>query len=347
MRNSIPILLLLILIVSFHVLPSNAQQVNTSKTVLHKGEIEFKDLPKEVQERIKKTPSYGPENTDALKNIDMKKIKELPKHSSIGSDGSIVTDLPKPKVSEKNGFLGSDNEKMDTKNLLNSLVPNNLEITHHTTYPYNAVARLLVEKTPGNYNWCSGFYIDRNTIITAAHCVYNTTTNTPAVNIEYERSPGPTGNPLYEFGATKKFWINSGYVDLPNENGNISDSKYDFAAVQVGKDSANWFGIRNSNHQPGEQILLTGYPSGGEYDASIQYKSLGVISSIENYNGILQTTGYMHDGMSGGPSWNTKVGTTAVIGINSASLSDYSYSFSTRIEGSTYDRIIYWRDLPD
>ncbi|SHF37129.1 V8-like Glu-specific endopeptidase [Seinonella peptonophila] len=350
-KKSITILLITLIVFSFQ---SNMSIAKEPEIVIPKAETKFKDLPKEEQERIKNDPVYGPKDTSALKNIDMEKVKKLPKYASIGSDGSIITDLPKPKASEKYGFPGSDNEKTDINELISPYVADNLVQTPHTTYPYNAIAKLKSTKPDGTIAHCTGIYIDRNTIITAAHCVYNTVTNTPVTNIAWERSPGPSGLPIYEHGNTTKFWINSAYVNLEPVGTPTDPSalQYDFAAIQVGQDSANWFGIRATNHEAGEQVLATGYPISSDpnspyYYGDTQYKSLGNISSIVTFPGLLQTTAYLLGGMSGGPTWNTKVGTTAVIGINVGGPEDHSFSVSVRITGNTYNQIVYWKDLPD
>ncbi|RAL21081.1 trypsin-like serine peptidase [Thermoflavimicrobium daqui] len=342
-------------------LPSVSAQTSQPKSeklqVAKMQKKKVSELPKEQQEKIKKMKELAKEKGiyshnnlskkskgGSIHHLDMEKVKKLPDHASIGSDGSIDVSLGNAKTTENPKNIADQNTKTASFSNIGIKTANNLQqVTNTTSAPNNAIASLVVEFPDGDY-LCTGFYVDNNTMITAGHCVYDTLSNTPANAIYYFRGQNGYHFP-YDSGATSAFWVNAGWVNTTTPSRDtmyIKDAKHDFAAVRTDVVSNSWFDIRSTNHAVGEQVLAHGYPAEGSYDGNYQYKSLGKITSLTNWPNAIQHNGYVLGGMSGGPIWNTKVGWTAVISLNSCGSNADSANYGPRFTGSTYDRIVYW-----
>lgn len=161
----------------------------------------------------------------------------------------------------------------------------------------------------------SWYYIDKNTVLTAAHCLYDTYNN-----VWYKFAyiyPARNGEDNYPYGwvYSTNFYVNSSWINA--EPADASSVYY--------KDVQNDWGIinLNSNHYYHLNFSTTAAVGDGDYAAGYPadkgtyylYRSLGKITSISG--GAIVHSSYVTGGMSGGPIYYTKNGVLGAISINS------------------------------
>ncbi|MGA8943738.1 MAG: hypothetical protein WB502_13655 [Thermoactinomyces sp.] len=102
---------------------------------------------------------------------EMEKIKNAPEGTSVGSDGSIVYPEEQLKAIKEKGtkLTGSYGKlgKSSTENVttLGTYIP----VTDRNEYPYRAITELQIFDELGGYRKCTGYFVDANTVVTAAH----------------------------------------------------------------------------------------------------------------------------------------------------------------------------------
>lgn len=110
------------------------------------------------------------------------------------------------------------------------------QVTNTTAYPNRAIAHLEVN-FPSGSGTCTGFFIDKNRLATAGHCVYDAVMGEWATSIiVYPGRNGATA-PYGSFAATNIYTVN-GWVNTGNPN-------YDYGLVKLGSNVGNtvgWFG---------------------------------------------------------------------------------------------------------
>ncbi len=167
-------------------------------------------------------------------------------------------------------------------------------------YKLNPVIRLVKD----GKTYCSGVVIDKNTIVTAAHCVI--------IQTEFGAFADPTA--VIEIRASDSVY-RATFARLKSASTQIDRAvlKGDFQIFEPSKylsDMAQNVAIR----VPGEQLKSCGYPLGGAlYCGDMIYiKELAFFMSVK---------GILVPGMSGGP---TMLLDGTVVGVNSAVEDDHS-----------------------
>lgn len=297
---------------------------------------------------------------------DLDKISKLAPNTSVGSDGSIVSIDEQQKVIQRekiqlNGNQGT--ESVGTSEFAPLAVSDFTRVTDRNSYPYRAIAEIETTWPNGKVSLCTGFFIDADSVATAGHCVYDTYLNVYATEVV-----------VYPFGRadgvghfSSKFYVSSSWINVTSAKADGTMAQADFAkdygVIDLYGAPANdygwgWFAIRDYNHEVGEGINLSGFTADlyGNYSHSYDvlgdglYKSLGNVTDLDTY--LIISSAFCWHGMSGGPSFNTKNGTTAVIGVtNGTSASSINepessnYSLSARIIGYTKTNLEYWSGL--
>lgn len=163
-------------------------------------------------------------------------------------------------------------------------------------YPYRAVGKLFMSA-----GTCSASVIGPNTIVTAAHCVYDTGSNTWYSNFSF--CPAyKNGSCPYGSFAWNQVWIPANYAGAANYNSAI---RWDVAIIQVNKNSkgkqvdalTGYLG-RSWNYDYTQLIFTNGYPG------AKQSGKFGYMCVAETFNAgtdIMEMGCDSGPGHSGGP----------------------------------------------
>jgi hypothetical protein len=106
-----------------------------------------------------------------------------------------------------------------------------------TMYPHRWVGRLSFSTSAGT-SYCSGTSISGNVMLTAAHCLYNTTTNVWYTNRVFSPAYRNGSAPYGTFTATN-CWVLTAWVNLTGNFTINGWSKHDVGVCKMGKNSAN------------------------------------------------------------------------------------------------------------
>jgi hypothetical protein len=199
-----------------------------------------------------------------------------------------------------------------------------------TMYPHRWVGRLTFT-TPSGTSFCSGTSISNNVMLTAAHCLYDTTNNrwysnwvlTPA----YRNGSAPYGS----FAATQ-CWVLTAWVNLSGSFAINSWTQHDVGVCRMGNNSAGqtlntavgWMG-RQWNFPYARHFHVVGYPF-RDYNNNTLSSGAGAFLRAcvsESFQQTTETRGTgcnWGGGISGGPwivGYAPTVVTGAADGVNS------------------------------
>lgn len=161
--------------------------------------------------------------------------------------------------------------------------------------PYYRIGRLFFKTSSGAGGSCSASVIGPNTIVTAAHCVYDTDTNRSYTNFSFCPAYRAGTCPYGTFSWTRRL-ILTNYI---NASRFVYGIRYDVALVELGKNSSGkgvhqmvgYMG-RSWNQGYTQSVRTVGYP-GKFYN--------GAYSWICNSSTISAGTDIMEMGCNSGP----------------------------------------------
>ena len=203
-----------------------------------------------------------------------------------------------------------NNSSYSTENLIRSFGNGLTEVTNTTVLPFSAIGYLYIVTShfPYNVARATAYMISKNVAITAAHCVFDKSSNSCYDNVYFypgKHGAGTTNDP---FGASYRVsgGVCNDYINNTNPNLNCY---YDWAVILLNDDIGNDCGtlqysnlsyntIRNAS-----SILTSGYPQNTGISGLIpnykQYKQTFAASTImDNY--MTGTTSFL-SGQSGSP----------------------------------------------
>ena len=190
-------------------------------------------------------------------------------HSTRTADGTISgADRPSAKISGKTFTKGSNG-------ILPNVSPESVigadgrtRVTDTTEYPARAIGQIELFQN-GQALICTGWLIDKNTILTSGHCSYNADGGTGDIIESATFTPGR--NRLVDpYGSCSVY-----EVYAPIEWRRDGDPKYDFSIMQLGTNNAGtittcdvgttvgWFGISytaGADALTGNGATVQGYP---------------------------------------------------------------------------------------
>jgi glutamyl endopeptidase len=298
-----------------------------------------------------KKPLSGHQKQPALQKVhnftakELQSFKKMHPNTSVSSHGKIVP-FGKQKDWIKKyrapHLTGRPDSGVSTEAVIGT--DNRVQVTDTTAYPYRTIAYIETIHPSGAIYGCTGFFIDDNTIATAAHCIYDTYRNVWFTGATIWPAFDGYTSPYIETFSTD-FHVSTAWINVtpPSENSlYLSDVPKDYGVIKVVDGFANlqgigWLPLRTTNHQVGEQVNVTGYP----YDKVGMWKALGYIRALDTYR--IDHDADMEQGESGGPIFNSKNGSIAAIGINNAE--GTSMNYGARITGNTYNNLQYWSTL--
>ncbi len=164
-----------------------------------------------------------------------------------------------------------------------------------TKYPNRAIASLVFTYDGVNYFVCTGWFISKNVLATAGHCVYDG--GFPMAMYVY---PGRNGNiaPFGEHMVTK-FFTNKCWKNTQNPG-------CDYGAVKINSNVGNtvgWFGFAwaaSNNFYQGRRVIVNGYPGVppvGDYGTLWKHKGPIQVVTSTRVGYSIDTSG----GQSGSP----------------------------------------------
>lgn len=127
-----------------------------------------------------------------------------------------------------------------------------------TTSPSRRIA-LITFNTPSGGSFCTGWFVNANTIVTAGHCVHPGTSGSPFYSrTSYRIYPARNANSLpFPTCTAKSLWTNTSWT-------NGGGANYDYSAIKLNCTVGNqtgWFGYWwQSASLVGQSATVRGYP---------------------------------------------------------------------------------------
>jgi len=211
-------------------------------------------------------------------------------------------------------------------------------VTGTTTYPYRAIAYLVVTFSNGSTGTCTGWFIGPRAVVTAGHCVHD---GNWARTIRVY--PGRNGSST-PYGSATSYRLFSvlGWTRDRSTN-------YDYGAIQLSSPLGNtvgWFGFRwQSSNTFSGAYTVTGYPGD---------KASGTLWTMTDNPGIrsVQTYRLFHaidtyNGQSGAPlyhKYSTSCNPCSVAVHTNGVGGGSSYNSGTRITQAVYNNLVSWKN---
>ncbi|MBK8047728.1 MAG: trypsin-like serine protease [Anaerolineales bacterium] len=186
----------------------------------------------------------------------------------------------------------------------------NKNVALHRIYPHIWVGRLSFS-TPGGTSYCSGTSISNNILLTAAHCLYDTTNNRWYSNWVFSPAYRNGSAPYGTFAATQ-CWVLTSWVNLSGSYSINGWARHDVGVCRMGNNSAGqtlnnavgWMG-RQWNWAYARHFHNLGYPFRNTSDALITDAGKYLHACVaESFQQTTDTRGMgcdMSRGKSGGP----------------------------------------------
>jgi glutamyl endopeptidase len=167
--------------------------------------------------------------------------------------------------------------------------------TDTTTYPNRAVAQVLFSNAAGSF-LCTGWFINKNTVVTAGHCVYDPVLGWNAVST-YEVIPGRNGATApYGSCTAKRLYTVNAWI-------NSADETYDYGAIKLNCNIGNTVGFFGyfwtASTLNGTSATVTGYP--GDKPFGTQWFATRTVAATETRQVFYDADTF--GGNSGGPVW--------------------------------------------
>ena len=218
-------------------------------------------------------------------------------------------------------------------------IDNRRRVTTTASYPYRAIASLLITGRDGTQWIGTGWFISPRTLITAGHCVYIKNSGVAGRDgwvKTIEVMPGRDGSRL-PFGSvtSSQFWSVRGWGDNGDEN-------YDYGAIVLPTPMGNvvgtfGFGAFNDGTLRGAVVNVTGYP--GDKPSGTCWHDSKTVASVSptkvHYD--IDTAG----GQSGAPVYMIRNGKRYAVAVHA--YGGAVTNSGTRISAQAYQNLVNWR----
>lgn len=171
--------------------------------------------------------------------------EELPDNVSFSDDEGILLDNNESPYISPLGLIGTNDRRVRN--------------TSTTIHPYNAITYLYLRWPNGETGRCTGFIIDRDSVLTAGHCIYSSSNGGWADRITVR--PGANGVDNFPYGAfeSKNLYSVTGWTK-------DEDRDYDYGVINIDGTFPSTigsfgYGVATSSNFSGKFARITGYPA--------------------------------------------------------------------------------------
>lgn len=224
---------------------------------------------------------------------------------------------------------------------------NRIKINPTTTFPARAIGQITFTQRGGNFI-CTGWLVNKNTVVTAGHCVHEGDTSSSSgwsTNVKFYPGRNGSSNPYGSCSATRLFTVNGWFNDANEE--------YDYGAFKLNCNIGNTTGYLGYWWQSASLVGVEATPQGypGDKPSGTQWKHVRTVSA----NSARQTF-YQADtagGQSGCPVLDINrtgsfckgqcVHTIHAYGLHGSSPHS-SNNHGTRINQSVSNNIATWKN---
>lgn len=265
--------------------------------------------------------------TGKTTEVDMEELKQV----LISTYGENYTST------STSAYISSPKKTLFTSNIQPIATPysstNFKRVTNTKVQPYSSICRISCYKD-NKLVVGTGFLVGSNKLLTAMHCVMDSSTKTAYTN--WTCYPGYSNGPYNNYSAG---WQRIYYDKRWMEN---ASAEYDWCLCTLGKDLGQHVGVCyletcDDYYLKNASITSVGYPTGLD-SAKFQYYADGQITQINSL--YFNRTGRLQKGMSGGPTMRTS-GNHNVVGINVGVYSDGSdKTLIVRITDSIFNLVL-------
>lgn len=201
-------------------------------------------------------------------------------------------------------------------------------------YPYSAIALLQVKKDCGCTDSGTGFMVDRDVMMTAAHCMICTKHGGKATDLTAYFGFKSKKNYLYKYDGPTQYWTGTTFKKSDGTYGYVSPfTEDDYAYLKLEKDvgsKTGWFGL---SPRSDAQMQDYEYEVAGYRDGLLKYdRGYVEIRSEKELKYQLDAVA----GNSGCPvfDWNYYV-----VGIHVSESRNYEYNNARRITGDLMEEM--------
>ncbi|HEX4297154.1 MAG TPA: trypsin-like serine protease [Devosia sp.] len=260
---------------------------------------------------------------------------------TLNSDGSVDE---QPASASLRSLVSDEVKGKDNSGTTPRYVPppdTRTQITDASAYPDDTVGWLWVQDQKGGWATCTATLIGPQSVITAAHCVYDHETGGWVKSITFY--PGITDGKTAPEGSYdyQSAHILKGFID--NYDGKNYDSvmPWDLAEITLKSDAGNqigWMGFEVDDSSPWHATIV-GYP-GDKPDGTMWQSECDIPANptpISNFSHVCAT----YAGSSGSSMWQDAGGGDLYIrGINVAENLGMKLNFGTRLIDSYYQFLL-------
>lgn len=173
-------------------------------------------------------------------------------------------------------------------------------VNNSTSYPWSAIVKLFVINGKGESRACSGALVDAQWVLTAGHCIHDTTAGwaqrvrvVPAYAV---------GDKPFQYADSVRLHSFSGWTDQADLNWDIGFVRLDEPIGAL----TGWYGFgynTSNSFFTQERFTNPGYPGESPYDGQKMYTREGAFDNTSAE--IVYHNNRSYGGQGGAPSWRT------------------------------------------
>jgi glutamyl endopeptidase len=221
-----------------------------------------------------------------------------------------------------------------------------------TKYPFRAVVLITFNEwhdPPNQIHRCTGFFISKDTVATAGHCVSAEDSRKYNPIDTYTIKPAYNGSPVFPPCTAR--WLATTYGWLIE-----NDVDYDYAAIKLDCSeglNTGWFGLSAKSSvtadNPPTTAVINGYPGGKVIPnkKKLQYRATGEVVGFGDEMVHYDTDEL--EGVSGAPVWyrGKSPCVACAFAVNSGSTRlPFRYNWGRLLNGAAKENLVRWARSP-